>query len=108
MIQQDLMSIVMKYAPNFYVDVRFPRWVNSEHSRIECEVNFKHVGFEEYTVFCADPDDVMPYSKEIFERCAAGEFGPVAEYIAPSATEIPAPAPSTAAPSSGDIPQSVL
>lgn len=67
----------------FYKDIRFPRWLNAEHTLIECEVNFRHVTFEEWTVFCANPNDYMPYSRDIFDRCANGEFGPVAEYIAP-------------------------
>lgn len=61
--------------------VRNPRWVNAEHSLIECEVNFLHVGFEEWTPFCANPEDHLIYSKIIFDRCASGEYGPVAEYV---------------------------
>lgn len=67
-----------------YKSVKNCKWVNAEHTQIDCEVNFDHVGFEEWTPFCADPTDMFaPYCKEIFDKAAAGEFGEVAEYVAP-------------------------
>jgi hypothetical protein len=75
---------VKQYAPDYYVDVRGPMyWVNAEHTQLHCEVNFKHVGFEEWTPFTADPNDHMPYSKMIFDECVAGKFGVVGEYVPP-------------------------
>jgi hypothetical protein len=78
-LQTDVMGQIMQYAPNFYTEIRNPKWSNVEKTRIDCEVNFKHVGFEEWTPFTACPLDSAPYSKEIFDRCVAGEFGEVAE-----------------------------
>jgi len=69
-----------------YSAVRFPAWQNAEHTLIRCDVNFNHVNFEEWTPFTADPNDFMAYSKEIFNKCVAGEFGPIAEYISPYAS----------------------
>lgn len=69
----------MSHAPDFFVAVRNPKWADEAKTRINCEVNFKHVQFEEWTPFTANPDDVMPYSKDIFDRAVAGEFGDVAE-----------------------------
>lgn len=66
---------VAQFAGNYYVAVRNPYWLNAEHTLIECEVNFNHVGFEEWTPFCADPNDYMPYSKLIFDECVAGNWG---------------------------------
>lgn len=75
-----------------YSAVKNVRWTNAEHSRIDCEVNFDHVRFEEWTPFTADPnDDFAPYCKEIFDRAAAGDFGPVAEYIPPPPEPEPIP-----------------
>lgn len=81
MIDPSIQAAIMSNAPNFYTAVRNPKWVNAEKTLIECEVNFKHVGFEEWTPFCADPNDYMPYSKEIFDRAVAGEFGPIPEFV---------------------------
>ena len=88
---ENIMNQIMQYAPNFYTEIRNPKWSNIEHTRIDCEVNFKHVGFEEWTPFTACPLDSAPYSKEIFDRCVAGEFGEVQEYsiiITPSENPI--------------------
>lgn len=74
---------VAQFAGNYYVAVRNPYWLNAEHTLIECEVNFNHVGFETWTPFCADPKDYMPYSKQIFDECVAGNWGAIAEYIPP-------------------------
>ena len=38
--------------------------------------------------FTASPVDIVAHGREIFERCAAGEFGEVAEYVAPPAPTI--------------------
>ena len=66
-----------------YKAVRNLKWVNAEHTQIDCEVNFDHVGFEEWSPFTADPtDEFAPYCKEIFDKAVAGEFGEVAEYVA--------------------------
>lgn len=81
MVQTELEKTVAEFAPNYYVGIRNPRWANQQHTQIMCEVNFKHIRHEEWSGFCADPEDYMPYSKEIFERCASGEFGEVKEFI---------------------------
>lgn len=73
------MSIIIDNS--YFSAIRNPKWVNAEHTFITCEVNFIHVGFEEWTPFMADPNDYMPYSKMIFDRCAAGEYGPVVEPV---------------------------
>lgn len=65
-----------------FTAVRNPKWANATHTQIECEVNFRHL-YDEWVSFCADPTDMAPYSKEIFDRCAAGEFGDVVEYVSP-------------------------
>lgn len=73
-----------------YIAVRNPRWADVEHMRIDCEVNFTHLP-EEFVPFTADPKDLYPYCKEIFDRCVSGEFGPVAEYVPPVEPTPPAP-----------------
>lgn len=72
----------------YYTAVRNAKWDNAEHSSITCEVNFMHVGFEEWTPFCADPNDYMPYSKLIFDDCISGKWGVVQEYVPPQEPEL--------------------
>ena len=61
-----------------YTSVRSPRWVDATHTRIDCFVKFMHLKVE--VPFTADSKDAGE-GPEIFARCAAGEFGEVAEYV---------------------------
>ena len=78
---------ILSFGPNYFVAVRNPRFANAEHTLIACEVNFKHVDFEEWTPFTADPGDYMPYSQTIFDECLAEKWGTVAEYVPPPPPE---------------------
>lgn len=89
MFDPNAYAAVMSHAPNFFTEVRNPKWADQAKTKINCEVNFKHIQDEEWTPFTADPQDYMPYSKEIFDRAVAGEFGEVAEPDAPIIDETP-------------------
>ena len=75
----------------FYTQVKNPIWANAEHTAIDCEVIFNHFP-DEWLPFTANPNDVMPYSKEIFDECVEGQYGEIAEYVAPPPPVAP-PAP---------------
>lgn len=62
-----------------YSSVRNPKWVNPEHTMIDCEVDFDDL-VEVFVPFTAMQSGDTAHGHEIFARCAAGEFGPVAEY----------------------------
>jgi hypothetical protein len=66
-----------------YSQVRNCKWATEDHSSIECEVNFNDVNSEEWTPFGANPLDHYEHGREIFAKAVAGEFGVVAEYVAP-------------------------
>ena len=66
-----------------YSAVRNCKWVNAEHTVIECEVNFTDVTSEEWSPFGATATDHYEHTKEIFAKAIAGEFGEIAEYIEP-------------------------
>ena len=59
-----------------------PRWVNAEHTRINCEITTSQFG-SEVLPFTADPNDVEPHGRAIFADIVAGHYGPIAEYVAP-------------------------
>lgn len=65
-----------------YTNVINLQWENAEHTRINCDVNFNHLS-DESVPFTADKHDVESYGKEIYSRCVAGDFGAIAEYVAP-------------------------
>jgi hypothetical protein len=74
-----------------YISVESPQW-NKERTAIECLVNFNEIG---RVPFAATPDDRYAYTIEIYNRCIAGDFGPIAEYV-PAPDEGPQPIPDAA------------
>jgi hypothetical protein len=44
---------------------------------VDCVVDFAGIGKVPFT---ASPND-LPHSVEIYNRCVAGEFGPIADYV---------------------------
>lgn len=59
-----------------------PRWVNAERTAIDCEITTSQFG-DEVLPFTATPDDTEAHGRAIFASLVAGEYGPIAEYVAP-------------------------
>ena len=59
-----------------------PQWGNAEHTFINCEITTSQFG-EEVLPFTASPDDCEPHGRAIFVDIVAGNYGPIAEYVAP-------------------------
>ena len=57
-----------------YITVTAPRYTAS--GTIDMDVEFE--GIPGITPFTASPNDVEAHGRELFERAAAGDFGPVA------------------------------
>lgn len=68
-----------------YTTVENPTW-NRDGTMINCVVDFVGLG---KVPFSASPDD-LSHSIEIYNRCLAGDFGPVADYV-PAPDEGPQP-----------------
>ena len=60
-------------------DVKNPKWINAEHTRLNCEVDFDELD-EVYVEFTADPNDIEEHGRKIFEDCVAEKYGTVAEF----------------------------
>lgn len=73
-----------------------PVWANANHTMIDLVIKWDQ--FPEEHQFTATLDDCEEHGRQIFVAAVAGEFGPVAEYIAPPDSE-PGPTPA-----SGEIP----
>lgn len=69
------------------LDAKEPRWSNHEHTAIELLVMFSSFP-DQYLPFNADPNDYMDYSKSLYSRAKAGEFGTIAECNLPTAEEL--------------------
>ena len=65
-----------------YTQVLNPTWANAEHTAINCDVDFDDLR-EEFVPFTAVASNDYDHAHEIFARCVAGDWGPVAEYIPP-------------------------
>ncbi len=63
---------------------KYPRWANAEQTRIDLVIKWD--SYPEELPFTASPDDVEEYGRQIYAAAAAGQFGPVAPYVAPVAT----------------------
>lgn len=59
-----------------YTNVKNLSWCK-EGDKIDCLVNFTDIG---EVPFSASPND-LPHSVEIYNRCVAGDFGPIADYV---------------------------
>jgi hypothetical protein len=68
-----------------FLTVLNPQWSNAENTMIDCIVTFEQIG--EPIPFTASPMDCESHGREIFARCVAGEFGPVAAYVPPPEPE---------------------
>ena len=59
--------------------VRNPKWIDTKHAVLNCEVDFDELD-EVYVPFTADPTDIHPWSKQIFDDCVAGNYGEIEEF----------------------------
>lgn len=63
------------------MDVRNPKY--NHVGSIDCEINHPSFGWIPFT---ANPNDVEPLGVEIYTMAVAGEFGAIAQYVAPLPT----------------------
>lgn len=62
-----------------YTTVKNLKWANQEKTLIDCEVDFDDLP-EEFLPFTASPNDCMAHGVEIFQKCVAGVYGPIADF----------------------------
>jgi hypothetical protein len=60
-----------------YTTVRNLQW-DHNHLTVNCIVNFARLGELPFT---ANPNDDEEHGREIYARCIAGDFGPIADYV---------------------------
>lgn len=70
------------------IDAQNPRWGDAEHTHIVVEAKWEHLAEEGYLPFGADPNDVEAHGVDLYNRCVNGEFGTIAEYVAPPEPEV--------------------
>lgn len=62
-----------------YSEVKDLRWADEAKSMVQCTVAFD--GLPTPVPFTASPGDVEAHGVEIFQRCTAGDFGPIGDYV---------------------------
>jgi hypothetical protein len=65
------------------IDAQNPQWGNAEHTLIEVEAKWEHISDLGYLPFTANPNDTEAHGVDLYNRCINGEFGTIAEYVAP-------------------------
>ena len=65
------------------IDAKNPVWGNVEHTLIEVEAKWQHLESEGYLPFTANPNDTEAHGVDLYNRIINGEFGTIAEYVAP-------------------------
>lgn len=65
------------------IQIKNPVYSSSDHSTIDCEIEHPVYGWIPFT---ANPNDVEPLGKEVFDACTSGAAGSVAQYVAPIAS----------------------
>jgi hypothetical protein len=73
-----------------YTQVKNPVWANAEHTAINCEVDFDDLN-EALVPFTAVASSDYEHSHQIFAECLAGQYGEIAEYVAPPVPEYTPP-----------------
>jgi hypothetical protein len=66
-----------------YTQIKNPQWANLEHTAINCEVDFDDL-VQEFVPFTAIANGDYEHTHQIFAECVAGNYGNIAEYVAPT------------------------
>ncbi len=66
--------------------VKNPKWMNEEKTLIDVVVRLE--GIEEELPFTANKNDVEEHGRNIFELCAAGQFGKIQDYTPPTRQQL--------------------
>lgn len=59
-----------------------PRWSNATKTWIDLDVDFNELDAD-FVPFTASADTDTDYGRDLFARAIAGEFGTIADYVAP-------------------------
>ncbi|ECF0258976.1 hypothetical protein K2652_002284 [Salmonella enterica subsp. enterica serovar Agbeni] len=71
----------------FFSNICNPVWADADMNHIDltCDIDGSGKGL----VFTATPDDVMEYGRELHQCALNGEYGEIADYVAPVTTDAP-------------------
>jgi hypothetical protein len=65
------------------IDAKNPKWMDEANTIIDIEAKWQHLEKEGYLPFTAQANDTEAHGVDLYNRCVAGEFGAIADYVAP-------------------------
>lgn len=65
------------------IDAKNPQWFDEAKTMITVEAKWQHIEAEGYLPFLATPDDPEAHGRDLLEKCKNGDFGTIADYVAP-------------------------
>ena len=65
------------------IDAQNPQWVDAEQTAIVIQAKWEHLENEGYLSFLATSNDPEEHGVDLYNRIINGEFGTIAEYVAP-------------------------
>lgn len=66
---------------NDFKNIKSPKFTSESNFSIDIICDIKHIG--NAILFTASKTDSTLYGRDLYKRAVAGEFGDVAEYVAP-------------------------
>ncbi len=69
------------------IDAKNPKWVNAEKTYLIVEAKWQHLESDGYLPFSASANDPEAHGVDLYNRCIAGEFGTIADYVAKTDAE---------------------
>lgn len=69
------------------IEARNPVWGDEANTFIQVEAKWEHIADLGYLPFTANPNDTEAHGVDLYNRIINGEFGTIAEYVAPPEPE---------------------
>ena len=69
------------------IDAKNPQWADENKTCINVEAKWKHIESQGYLEFTASPNDSEAHGVDLYNKCVAGDFGTIADYVAPEEGE---------------------
>lgn len=60
------------------MNIKNPIWADENHTKIDCQIDHPQIGWIPFT---ANPNDVEPLGKQVFDACIAGEAGAISPFV---------------------------
>ena len=81
-------AVLADWRNRTVLSVAAVRWVNEEHSILDCEVIFKELEGLGPLPFTTSAQADTDHGLEIWEKAKSGEYGKIADFVAPTSEQV--------------------